>query len=144
MRREKECSRALSTAFLSVQLYSSVGVSICFERLRNELVGFCVADCCRVWSVFNFSPCYLPTICVVRPYGSSFNLARILFRTYCTPSCFLWPCCHPSIWQLDLLKGDRFLGDADWEMVWRYIPVSTSKMYWHRIRYIWDDAPFPD
>lgn len=38
--------------------------------------------------------------------------------------------------QLDLLKGDRFLGDADWEMVWRYIPVSTSKMYWHRIRYV--------
>eukprot|EP00903_Cladosiphon_okamuranus_P022319 g20525.t1 len=37
--------------------------------------------------------------------------------------------------KLDLLKGDRFLGDADWEMVWRYIPVSTSNMYWHRIRH---------
>ncbi|CAM9702894.1 unnamed protein product, partial [Ectocarpus sp. 8 AP-2014] len=37
--------------------------------------------------------------------------------------------------KLDLLKGDRFLGDADWEMVWRYLPVSTSKMYWHRIRH---------
>lgn len=36
--------------------------------------------------------------------------------------------------QLDLLKGDRFLGDADWELVWRYIPVSTAKSYWHRIR----------
>ncbi|CAN0042863.1 unnamed protein product [Scytosiphon promiscuus] len=37
--------------------------------------------------------------------------------------------------KLDLLKGDRFLGDADWEIVWRYIPVSTAKMYWHRIRH---------
>ena len=37
--------------------------------------------------------------------------------------------------QLDLLKGDRFLGDADWEIVWRYIPVSTAKTYWHRIRH---------
>ncbi|CAM9498813.1 unnamed protein product, partial [Ectocarpus sp. 12 AP-2014] len=37
--------------------------------------------------------------------------------------------------KLDLLKGDRFLGDADWETVWRYLPVSTSKMYWHRIRH---------
>ncbi|CAM9987396.1 unnamed protein product, partial [Sphacelaria rigidula] len=37
--------------------------------------------------------------------------------------------------KLDLLKGDRFLGDADWELVWRYIPVSTAKSYWHRIRH---------
>ena len=32
------------------------------------------------------------------------------------------------------LKADRFLGDADWTVVWRYIPLFTSKVYWHRIR----------
>lgn len=42
--------------------------------------------------------------------------------------------------QLDLLKGDRFLGDADWEIVWRYIPVSTGKSYWHRIRWECSDS----
>ncbi|KAG5188581.1 Sodium/hydrogen exchanger family [Tribonema minus] len=33
------------------------------------------------------------------------------------------------------LKQDRFLGDADWPIVWRYIPVMTAHSYWHRIRY---------
>jgi NhaP-type Na+/H+ or K+/H+ antiporter len=33
------------------------------------------------------------------------------------------------------LKKDRFLGDSDWPMVWRYIPVMTERIYWHRIRY---------
>ncbi|KAG5183566.1 Sodium/hydrogen exchanger family-domain-containing protein [Tribonema minus] len=35
---------------------------------------------------------------------------------------------------VDLIKGDRFLGDAHWELVWRYLPVLTAKTYWHRIR----------
>ncbi|CAN0007156.1 unnamed protein product [Pylaiella littoralis] len=33
------------------------------------------------------------------------------------------------------LKKDRFLGDAEWPVVWRYVPVMTSRVYWHRIRY---------
>eukprot|EP00903_Cladosiphon_okamuranus_P017333 g15970.t1 len=33
------------------------------------------------------------------------------------------------------LKKDRFLGDAEWSIVWRYVPVLTSRVYWHRIRY---------
>eukprot|EP00752_Nemacystus_decipiens_P004872 g4435.t1 len=33
------------------------------------------------------------------------------------------------------LKKDRFLGDAEWPIVWRYVPVLTSRVYWHRIRY---------
>ncbi|CAM9338058.1 unnamed protein product [Discosporangium mesarthrocarpum] len=33
------------------------------------------------------------------------------------------------------LKKDRFLGDSDWPIVWRYIPVMTSRVYWHRISY---------
>ncbi|CAM9911883.1 unnamed protein product, partial [Chrysoparadoxa australica] len=36
--------------------------------------------------------------------------------------------------QIDLLKGDRFVGDADWEIVWRYVPCMTAKSYWQRIR----------
>jgi len=35
---------------------------------------------------------------------------------------------------VESLQGDRFLGDADWKTVWRYIPLFTSKVYWHRIR----------
>ncbi|CAM9426926.1 unnamed protein product, partial [Phaeothamnion confervicola] len=35
---------------------------------------------------------------------------------------------------VDELKRDRFLGDSDWPMVWRYAPVMTSRVYWHRIR----------
>ncbi|CAM9631642.1 unnamed protein product, partial [Ectocarpus sp. 12 AP-2014] len=33
------------------------------------------------------------------------------------------------------LKKDRFLGDAEWPVVWRYVPILTSRVYWHRIRY---------
>ncbi|CAM9412929.1 unnamed protein product [Chrysoparadoxa australica] len=32
------------------------------------------------------------------------------------------------------LKKDRFLGDSDWPILWRYIPIMTSRVYWHRIR----------
>jgi NhaP-type Na+/H+ or K+/H+ antiporter len=36
---------------------------------------------------------------------------------------------------VDELRKDRFLGDSDWPIVWRYIPVLTGRVYWHRIRY---------
>ena len=32
------------------------------------------------------------------------------------------------------LKPDRFLGDADYSIVWRYMPVLSAQQYWHRIR----------
>lgn len=37
--------------------------------------------------------------------------------------------------RVDLLKADRFVGDADWATVWRYIPVLTPNVYWRRIRH---------
>lgn len=33
-----------------------------------------------------------------------------------------------------LLKREPFLGDADWGVVWRYLPVLTKDVYWHRFR----------
>ena len=32
------------------------------------------------------------------------------------------------------LKREPFLGDADWGLVWRYLPVLTGDVYWHRFR----------
>lgn len=32
------------------------------------------------------------------------------------------------------LKREPFLGDADWGLVWRYLPVLTRDVYWHRFR----------
>ncbi|CAM9592936.1 unnamed protein product, partial [Phaeothamnion confervicola] len=34
--------------------------------------------------------------------------------------------------KVGLLKADRFVGDADWGLVWRYIPVMTADTYWTR------------
>jgi NhaP-type Na+/H+ or K+/H+ antiporter len=32
------------------------------------------------------------------------------------------------------LKSDKFLGDADYALVWRYIPVMSAQQYWHRVQ----------
>jgi len=32
------------------------------------------------------------------------------------------------------LRGDPYLGDADWHFVWRYLPVLTGDSYWYRLR----------
>ncbi len=32
------------------------------------------------------------------------------------------------------LQHEPFLGDADWGLVWRYLPVLTEDVYWHRFR----------
>jgi len=37
--------------------------------------------------------------------------------------------------EMSNLKRNPHLADADWLMVMRYIPVLTSKVYWHRIRH---------
>jgi hypothetical protein len=33
----------------------------------------------------------------------------------------------------DVLKRDLFLGDAQYQLVWRYVPVLSPAQYWHRI-----------
>jgi NhaP-type Na+/H+ or K+/H+ antiporter/CRP-like cAMP-binding protein len=32
------------------------------------------------------------------------------------------------------LKHDKYLGDADWNIVFRYLPVPTAQVYWHRVQ----------
>ncbi|GAB5036345.1 sodium hydrogen exchanger partial [Nannochloropsis oceanica] len=32
------------------------------------------------------------------------------------------------------LKRDKYLGDADWNIVFRYLPVPTAQVYWHRVQ----------
>ncbi|KAJ8598440.1 hypothetical protein CTAYLR_006856 [Chrysophaeum taylorii] len=36
--------------------------------------------------------------------------------------------------EINLLRRDQYIGDADWSIVWRYIPVLTCDSYWFRIR----------
>lgn len=35
--------------------------------------------------------------------------------------------------EISLLKREMFLGDADWQMVWRYVPALSPETYWLRI-----------
>ncbi|EWM21970.1 salt overly sensitive 1 [Nannochloropsis gaditana] len=32
------------------------------------------------------------------------------------------------------LKNDKYLGNADWNVVYRYLPVFSPQIYWHRVR----------
>jgi hypothetical protein len=32
------------------------------------------------------------------------------------------------------LKNDKYLGSADWNVVYRYLPVFSPQIYWHRVR----------
>lgn len=32
------------------------------------------------------------------------------------------------------LKKDKYLGNADWNVVYRYLPVLSPQIYWHRVR----------
>ena len=32
------------------------------------------------------------------------------------------------------LKKDKYLGNADWNVVYRYLPVFSPQIYWHRVR----------
>ena len=36
--------------------------------------------------------------------------------------------------EMAMLKREQYLGDADWRMVWRYVPVLSLDSYWLRIR----------